>query len=151
MKSHSTTEAPWWCLDVSMSVVFCHWDLIGSYLNTSDMGIKLPMPPEYTEHIIIDYITLWNLCQVTCNNKVTTNADTSQATSVGGEVSSWGPCRGASGPGLRGGEGVSFMIIIIVSSTYDVHLNSVCYNTVVWYDELCVLPNLWLRKQLNKQ
>ena len=55
---------------------------------------------------------------LTCYNKVTTNAHTSQAISGRGKVSSRGPCGGASGPGLGGGEEVSHK-----SSADDVHLN----------------------------
>ena len=64
----------------------------------------------------------------TCYKELSTstNGHTSQAISGGGEVSSRGPCSGASGPGLGRGQWVSFIIIIIVSSTYDVHLNSEC-------------------------
>ena len=76
-------------------------------------------------------IKLLHPCQVTCNNKVTTNADTRQAPSGWGEVSSQDPCRGASGPGLGGGEGVRAIIIITVSSTHNIHLHSV-YWGLMW-------------------
>ena len=45
------------------------------------------------------------MCLLTYNKEVAINADTSHAKSGRGEVSSWGPCRGASGPRLGGGDG----------------------------------------------
>ena len=36
MTSQWTEDAPWLCLCVSRSPVFCHWSSAGSYLNTSD-------------------------------------------------------------------------------------------------------------------
>ena len=71
--------------------------------------------------------TLYPLCQLTCYNKVTTNADTRQATSWWGEVSCRGPCGGASGPGLGGGHSVGSS----PSSAHDIHLHSDTQNVVV--------------------
>ena len=71
------------------------------------------------------------MCQRTCYEELSPDADTSQSISGGGEVSSISPCRRAPGPGLGGGD---LTIVIAISSTDNVNLNSECYNTVVQYD-----------------
>ena len=51
-----TTDAPCQRLGVFRSPVFSHWSVSGLYLNTSDNLLMLSQPPEYTQHIVIDYI-----------------------------------------------------------------------------------------------
>ena len=70
-------------------------------------------------------------CKVlTCNKEVATKAHTTQAVSGGGEVSSRGPSRGASGPGLGGGQ-VQVVRVPGVSSGDNQYLHSECYNTLI--------------------
>ena len=68
--------------------------------------------------------TLYHLCQLTCYEELSTDADTSHINSGGGEVSSRGPCSRASGPGLGRGESGRSM-----SSAHDKYLHSECYYT----------------------
>ena len=77
---------------------------------------------------------------LTCYNKVTTNAHTTQARSKEREVSTRGPLRGGSSPGLGGGQVIMYVWIqVVISSADNEHLHSDCYRNIQNL-KFCVLP-----------
>ena len=56
---------------------------------------------------------------LTCNNEVTTKANTFQSRPRGGKICSRGPLRGVSGPGLSRGE----VVREVVSSSHNINLH----------------------------
>ena len=115
------------------------------------VAIRLPAAPHSTwmwQHFPIFFLKKSYYTPVpalfTCYKELSTNGHTSQAISGGGEVSSRGPCSGASGPGLGGGDGgvieacLSTIFNNRLPAAYDKHLHSVCYK-ILWLDMTDIL------------